>query len=241
MQYSIVVPAHNEGEHLREFVSEFMRKLPEFPKSVLREIVIVENGSRDSTWAECQKLEKDFPGIVRTFSLSRGSYGAAVKHGIERCRGTHVSILECDFLDTTFVTESIRLFEASDSRFIVASKRHPASTDRRPIKRRALTWAFNYVLKVVVGYPGSDTHGLKSIDAPLARQLCELALTTDETFQTEIVILAWRLGHEIRELPISITERRPAPVSVIQRLPKVMWMLTELRRSAARIPRSPGR
>jgi glycosyltransferase AglD len=241
MQYSIVIPAHNEAENLREFVNEFMGTLQEFPKSVLTEVVIVENGSTDSTWAECQKLEADFPNLVRTFSLSRGSYGAAVKHGIEQCRGTHVSILECDFLDTEFIAESIRLFDESDSRFIVASKRHPNSSDRRPIKRRALTWAFNSILRLVVGYPGSDTHGLKSIDAPLARQLCELALTTDETFQTEIVILAWRLGHEIKELPINITERRLAPISVRQRLPKVVSMLSELRRSAARIPRSPGR
>jgi len=120
--------------------------------------------------------------------------------------------------------------------FIVASKRHPDSVDRRPLKRRMLTWGINAVLNAVTGYPGSDTHGLKSIEGPLAKRLCELSVTTDEVLQTEIVLLAWRLGTEIHELPIQIEERRATSVSLPKRLPKVIGMVSELRRSLRRFP-----
>ncbi len=43
--------------------------------------------------------------------LSRGSYGEAIKLGMMESKGTHVSILECDFLDTSFLTRSIDLFK----------------------------------------------------------------------------------------------------------------------------------
>ena len=99
-----------------------------------------------------------------------------------------------------------------------------------------LTWGFNRILNWVVGYPGTDTHGLKSIETALAKRLCGLAQTTDELLQTEIVIVADRLGYKIGELPISIEERRPTPVAIARRVPKVIKMVSALRKSAHRFP-----
>jgi hypothetical protein len=119
----------------------------------------------------------------------------------------------------------------------VASKRHPDSIDNRHIKRRILTALYNLVfLRLFLGYPGTDTHGLKSMEASLAKQLCNLAITTDEIFQTEIVLIAWRLGIRIDETAIRIIETRPAPVSVLRRLPKVLRTVRQLKRSLERFP-----
>jgi hypothetical protein len=152
-------------------------------------------------------------------------------------RGTHLSILECDFLDPAFVMKSIDLFQSGLAEFIIGSKRHPESIDRRPIKRRLLTAMYNLIiLRLFIGYPGTDTHGLKSIETACARRLCQTALTTDETFQTEIVLLAWRLGVTIEEIPLEISEVRSAPVSVRRRIPKVLNTLWELKHSLRRFP-----
>jgi len=145
-------------------------------------------------------------------------------------------VLECDFLDVAFVRESIVRFQQG-SQFIVGSKRHPRSVDERPLKRRLLTWGFNRILNACVGYPGSDTHGLKSIEADLAKELCRLAITTDEALQTEIVLLAWRRGCTIDEIPVRIGEVRASPVSIRRRLPLVVNIISDLRRSARRFPR----
>lgn len=234
MKYSIIIPAHNEAENLEKFIQQFVEELAALVRYVDYEIIIVENGSTDNTLKVAQLLEKRNPEIIRVLSNKRGSYGEAIKRGMLESRGNYLSVLECDFLDAGFVAKSIELFCNSDARFIVASKRHPQSIDCRPIKRRILTKLFNYIINLAIGYPGSDTHGLKSIEVELARQLCEIAETTDEIFQTEIVLLAWRHGIEILELPIRIEEVRAATVNVRRRFPMVLNLIQQVRHSLNR-------
>ena len=66
--------------------------------------------------------------------------------------------------------------------------------------------------------------------------MCLTALTTDEVFQTEIILLAWRLGLRIEEIPVNISEIRSAPVRVLHRVPKVLNTVRELKRSLSRFP-----
>ena len=42
----------------------------------------------------------------------------------------------------------------------------------------------------------------------MAKKLCEIAITTDEVFQTELVLLASRLASKIEEVPVQILEMR---------------------------------
>jgi glycosyltransferase involved in cell wall biosynthesis len=237
MQYSVIIPAHNESSNIETQVTRFIKELPPEAVEILHEIIIVENGSTDGTLAVCRHLEKKFSNLVRVCTLPVGSYGEAIKLGMLESTGTHLSILECDFLDIGFVMRSVAIFRAERAELIVASKRHPESIDRRPIKRRVLTAIYNLVfLRLLMHYPGTDTHGLKSIEARCAKRLCHTAITTDEVFQTEIVLLAWRLGVTIEEIPISISELRTAPISIRRRAPKVLNTVQELKRSLIRFP-----
>jgi glycosyltransferase involved in cell wall biosynthesis len=239
MQVSVVIPAHNEAANLESYVAYFIETLPREVAEVLKEIIVVENGSTDGTMEACTRLHHQFPHLVRICTIPRGSYGEAIKKGMLESRGTHVSILECDFLDAQFVSASMAIFRANRAQFVVGSKRHSQSTDRRPLKRRALTMLYNYVfLRLLIGYPGTDTHGLKSLERAVAEKLCETAITTDEVFQTEIVLLAWRLGIKIEEVPVQILEKRSPTVTVLRRLPKVLNTVQTLRRSLARFPHS---
>ena len=234
MKYTIVIPAHNEEATLEPHVKRFISGLPEAVQRVLLEIIIVENGSTEGTLAAAERLVSLYPGLIQVITLARGSYGEAIRQGMLAARGSHLSILESDFLDSGFVASSVERFAISGPRLIVASKRHPLSIDKRPLKRRILTFAFNLILRLTIGYPGTDTHGLKSIETKLAQRLCNEAITTDEVFQTEIVMLAWRWGVQIEELPIRVEELRPSPVSVRRRLPMVLRTVAQLRRSLRR-------
>jgi glycosyltransferase AglD len=237
MQYSIVIPAHNESVTIEEHVTGFISSLPSEVAEILKEIIIVENGSTDRTLDVCRGLERRFPKLVRVVTLPRGSYGEAIKRGMLESSGTHLSILECDFLDSAFVATSIAMFRADQAQLIVGSKRHAGSSDRRSLKRRTLTALYNLVfLRLFIGYPGTDTHGLKSLQTESARTLCHRAVTTDEVFQTEIVLLAWRLGIKIAEVPVSISELRSTPVTVLRRVPRVINTVWELKRSLKRFP-----
>ena len=234
MKISIVIPVHNEEEHLRSSVLHFIDKLAPSTKEKLKEILLVENGSTDSSPEVCRQLEEDYPDCIRTIESVHASYGEAIKTGLLKSAGSHISILECDFLDVDFLEGSIRMFDEQQARFVLASKRHTGSKDGRPLQRRVLTAGLNWLLWISTGYPGSDTRGLKSIESELARQLCRLAVTTDEFFQTEITLLAWKLGYTPLELPIRIEEVRVTPVSTLKRIPSMWRMPLELRRSLSR-------
>ena len=238
MNFSIVVPVHNEATGLESSVSKFLQSLPEAISEILVEVILVENGSTDGTMEVCNRLQANYPNVVRTCTIPRGSYGGAIKKGMLESKGTHVAILECDFLNPSFLSASLSVFLNDQALFVVGSKRHPQSVDRRPLKRRVLTTLYNFVfLRLLIGYPGSDTHGLKCIEANLAKRLCALAVTTDEIFQTEIVLLAWQLGVGIEEVPVEIREMRNPSVSVLRRLPKVLNTVGALQNSLARFPK----
>jgi len=238
VRISVVIPVHNESAKLEQFFQTFINTLkPELSQTVL-EIILVENGSTDSTWEVCQSMARKAPNLIRALQSPRASYGEAIRLGMRESAFTHVSILECDLLEPRFLRDSLQRFELG-AQFVVGSKRHPDATDLRPAKRRILTMAFNYLLRVFLGYPGTDTHGLKSIEGALAKKLCDLCITSDEVFQTELVLLAWRLGAKIEEVPVHIHERRPTPVSIWRRFPKVVKMVFELRRSLRRFPPRP--
>jgi hypothetical protein len=74
------------------------------------------------------------------------------------------------------------------------------------------------------------------VEADCAKKLCLTALTTDEVFQTDIVLLDWRLGFRVDEIPVEISELRPSPVKVLRRVPKVLNIVWELKRSLSRFP-----
>lgn len=235
--HSIVIPVHNENEHLDSFISRFISGLKVRAPDLDFEILIVENGSSDNTLQVSQGLERKYPDHVQALSIPRGSYGEAIKYGIKKSQGRYVTILECDLLSVEYLLNSRAILESTKASFSVASKRHPDSVDDRPYKRRLLTACFNYLLNTLVGYPGKDTHGLKTIERGLAQELVDLSLTTDEIFQTELVLLAWRRGFLIAELPVDIKETRATPVPILKRLPMVMNMVLELRHSLRRFPK----
>jgi glycosyltransferase involved in cell wall biosynthesis len=240
MRYSIIIPVHNEAAILGTAIPALLDALSADIRSVLGEVLLVENGSSDTSREEADRLVIRYPGLVRVLTIGRAGYGSAIRHGINQSTGTHLSILECDALSVSFLHASMRKFKDGRASLIVGSKLHPRAVDRRPLARRLMTRGFNLLLRGLLGYPGTDTHGLKSMETRLAHRLCELAICSDEVFQTELVLLAWHLGHPILELPIELEELRPTPVRILRRVPKVMPVLWELRQSLARFAERSG-
>jgi glycosyltransferase involved in cell wall biosynthesis len=235
---SVVIPVHNEGAHIESFLSAFRAGLHGL-EAELGEILLIENGSTDDTYEAGLRAAAAWPELVRVLRVERASYGEAIKRGLLEAAGETIGILECDALDSDFLGRSLAAIRGGRADIVVASKRLPGSVDKRPLKRRILTRLYNLVLRALFAFPGTDTHGLKTFRAGPAKELCRVSLTGDEVFQTELVLLAHRLGYRVLELPFSILERRVAPISVSRRLPKVLRTVRDLKRSLARYPRRP--
>ena len=83
---SILIAAYNEEESLRSCL-EGVLAVP-LPGGLSREVVIVDDGSRDRTWAIMQQLAAENPEIVRIFQQPQNmGKGAAVRRAIKECTG----------------------------------------------------------------------------------------------------------------------------------------------------------
>lgn len=85
-KFSILIAAYNEEETLRLCI-EGVLAAP-LPAELEREIVLVDDGSRDTTWLIAQELAAEFPGVVRVFQqIPNQGKGAAIRRAISEMKG----------------------------------------------------------------------------------------------------------------------------------------------------------
>jgi len=86
----------------------------------------------------------------------------------------------------------------------------------------------NGMLRVALGFEGTDTHGLKAFRREAVQPIARTCLVDRDLFASELVIRAGRAGLGIREIPIRVLEKRPPTVGLARRVPNVLKNLVEL-------------
>jgi len=83
---SILIAAYNEEASLRHSLAGVLAV--QLPAGLSREVVIVDDGSRDRTWEIMQELERENAGVVRVFQQNPNQgKGAALRRAIKECTG----------------------------------------------------------------------------------------------------------------------------------------------------------
>ena len=94
---SIVIPARNEEgampSTLRHLHVELaLRKVP-------HEIVVVDDGSTDSTWAVLEEIAREIPEVRPVRNTGLNGFGRAIQHGFASMRGDAVVVMMADESD----------------------------------------------------------------------------------------------------------------------------------------------
>ena len=222
---SIVIPVYNEEGILHSAVIDLISRLDELQLSY--EILLAENGSRDRTVAIGEELASKHPE-VSIHSLGEPNYGKALKEGILRARGRFVVCDEIDLCDVDFYVRALAILERDQAEMVVGSKVMEGSDDKRPFMRHAATLVINGMLRVLVGFHGTDTHGLKAFQRERVLETVERCQLSRDLFASELVIRAEREGKRVTEIPIRIVEKRPPSINLIKRVPKVLRDIARL-------------
>ncbi len=224
--FSIVIPVHNEADYLPGAIAELFTELATVP--ALIEVLIAENGSTDESAAVAQALIPHHPGLS-VMSLPTADYGAAMRDGFEATDGDWAVNFDIDYFSGDFL--SVVLDLGDDADIVLASKRAPGADDRRSRFRRFATWAFNKLLRYGLGSGVSDTHGMKAIQRQVIADIAPRCSSTQDLFDTELVVRAERAGYRIVEVPATVEEKRETKSSLVTRVPRTLRGVIAIRRS----------
>ncbi|HOU55070.1 MAG TPA: glycosyltransferase [Myxococcota bacterium] len=222
---TIVIPVFNEERLLATAVNDLVARLQrEMP--VTWEVILSENGSRDRTLEIARELAERHRNL-RVIHTPEPNYGRALRRGIEEARGFHVFCDEIDICDVDFYQRALEILMADQADMVVGSKRHPEARDRRPFVRRLATRVLNLLLRVIVGFHGTDTHGLKAFRRDRLMPVVQRCIVEKDLFASELVIRAER-EVRVREIPVTIVEKRPPSINLFRRVPNVLRNLWRL-------------
>jgi glycosyltransferase involved in cell wall biosynthesis len=227
---SIVIPVYNEEAILRAAVVDLRERLAHLGWSY--EIILAENGSRDRTVEVGQELTEKYAagghGTVQMVSIGEPNYGRALREGILRSRGELIICDEIDLCDADFHQQAVGILDSGEADLVIGSKLAVGAADERPVIRHVASMAYSGLLKLLLGFRGTDTHGLKAFRREALITTVQACLVEKDVFASEFVIRADRGGIRIREVPVRIVEKRPPSINLFKRVPNVLKSIAKL-------------
>jgi len=159
MDISIVVPLYNEEESLSELAAWINRVMT--LHNLSHEVIMVDDGSSDRSWAVIQELRKQYPAI-RGIRFRR-NYGksAALQVGFTAASGDVVITMDADLQDSPDeIPELFRMIKEEQLDLVSGWKKKrydPLLTKRIPSK------LYNFTVRMVSGIKLHDMNcGLKA-------------------------------------------------------------------------------
>ena len=95
---SIVIPVMNEEQSVRPLFEQLSSRIEQLGKCY--EVIFVDDGSKDGTFAELKRLHDEHPDVVRVIRFRR-NFGKtpALVAGFSRCRGDVIFTMDGDLQD----------------------------------------------------------------------------------------------------------------------------------------------
>ena len=210
---SVVIPVYNEEQILVQAIDALVARLSELGHDF--EIIIAENGSKDRTVELAHGLEAKYEN-VHLLRSPQPDYGYALRLGIIEARGRYVICDEIDLGIIEFYRDALKNLMEDRADMVVGSKALAESQDDRPLMRRAATRVINGMLRLGVGFRGTDTHGLKSFNRERILPVVHKCQLGKDLFASELVIRAERGGFRVMEIPLHLHEIRPPSIHLMQ-------------------------
>jgi len=227
MGLSIILPARNEEDLISSTLDDIVSFLSKRRISDY-ELLVVINGTTDKT----EDIVSSIASRNKRIKIvkSRSGYGNALRAGLKQVRGDYVVIFNVDFYDPRMI--DLAKIDLYGKDFIVGSKMAHWSEDKRPFVRRIISRFFNLYLKIVHGFGGSDTHGIKILKKEVIKVVLPKCRTNSGIFDTEFVLRAQYAGFKFADFPVVVEEKRPARFkNRLLRTPKdMMDLYVSLRR-----------
>jgi dolichyl-phosphate beta-glucosyltransferase len=216
---SIVIPCYNEAKRLEPKLSESIVILKTLIKEPF-EIVLVDDGSTDSTYELLKAVETKFsplPITVVHYVPNQGK-GRAVKAGVLIARGAKIVVMDADFsIDLSETTRFLRALDASP--VAIGTKKHLLTETVKPqsAPRRFLGKGFTTLTNLFLGMDFTDiTCGEKAFRGEAGRNIFGRQRINRWSYDSETLYLARRLHYEVVEIPVKWHHEEESKVKTLR-------------------------
>ncbi len=211
----VVIPVHNEAADLEPSVRRLDAYLTaHFPYHA--RITIADNASTDATWDLARRLAAELPR-VRALRLERKGRGLALRRAWSSSDATVLAYMDVDLsTDLNALLPLVAPLISGHSHLSIGRRLGPGARVVRGPRREVISRGYNLLLRALLGARFRDAQcGFKALRAEVAHHLLPAVEDEGWFFDTELLILAQRLGLRIYELPVDWVEDEDSRVDLL--------------------------
>lgn len=199
MKLSLVVPCYNEEKNIPLFYEAVKKDFADADFEY--ELVFVNDGSRDGTFRELQKLcDGDLPVKVVNFSRNFGKE-SAMYAGLRESEGDYVTIIDADLQQRPSIAlDMVRMLDSEPEYDCVA-----AYQDTRK-ESKLLVFFKNSFYKLINKFADTEFVQGASDFRTFRRPMVEAVLQMDEYFRFSKGLFSW-VGFNTKFIPYEVEER----------------------------------
>ena len=232
---TVVLPAHNEVRNLKMAVDETTDFLRGMDQDF--EIIIAEDGSTDGTAEMAKSIANSDPRIRCICHGRRLGRGRALTEVFKQSRGSVLVYMDVDLsTDIRFLEPLIyAITEGND--IATGSRALPESSVSRSLKRRVISTIYNNLVRLILRSNIADHQcGFKAFSHESLFKILDKVYAKHWFWDTEILVLASRMGLNVKEVPVMWKEGQKTEVNLFRdfidmgfQILKLWWRLNILK------------
>lgn len=197
---SIIIPAYNESENIIDTLENVTKALEPLP--VRHEILVIDDGSTDTTAALVTSNLSRFPAVRLLVNERNMGFGWSYRRGVDAASLDHIVMVHGD---NAWGHETLRDFfsHVGEADVIVGYTRDMwgTRTKTRTLISKAYTLAVNLITRRRLQY----YNGLQIHTAPVLKSL--RIQSSGYGFQSEVLVKSLRRTKTVIEVPMDLIER----------------------------------
>lgn len=204
VRVDVVMPVYNEESDLEPSVTRLQQFLLDNVDYDWR-IVVADNASSDGTLEIAKGLAERFPGQVTYVHLDQKGRGRALRRAWTESDADIVSYMDVD-LSTDLGALRPLIDSLIDSEYDIAigSRLKKGAQVQRGPKREFISRTYNLIIRLMFRNQFSDAQcGFKAATRRAVREIVPLIQDQAWFFDSELLLLAERMGLRIYEVPVT--------------------------------------
>lgn len=212
---NICIPVYNEETELRTSVMTLVTYLQQNMKDFSWDITVVDNASKDKTYEIAKQIAQELPHIV-VMHLPQKGRGRAVKYAWEQSKHDILAYLDVDLsTDLKHLPALVRSLTRGYDIAIGTRNGKGARVFGRNTLRTITSKGYMSMIKLGFWVHFSDAQcGFKAVTRKVVRDLIPHIRDNAWFFDTELLILAEKLGIRIYEEPVTWIDNPGSTVRV---------------------------